>query len=265
MIEQGRTYIVMGLLNPDSIAYYIGETIERMGGKVVYTMLNERMKKIFLDRSKTIDPAKRDALDIRFCDVTIDEEVEALFSEFDEVAGVVHSIAYGNPKTCLGDEFHTDAYDDLKSGFHISAVSLATVARYAQPKMADGGALCALTFDGTHAYPYYNWMGVNKAALEAVVRGLARRHGKDFLRVNCVSAGPLETKAAGAIPGFSELSSTWESCSPLKWDPEADKQAVADAVVYLVGQYSKKITGQILYVDGGCSIVGGQMQSFERA
>jgi len=264
MIEPGKQYLVMGLLNTDSIAYFIGESIRGFGGKVIYTMLNERMKKIFLDRSKDISAEQRELLDIRYCDVTVDAEVKALFEDVGEVAGVVHSIAYGNPKTCLGAEFHTDAYEDLKSGFHISAVSLATVTRYAVPRMPQGGAVVGLTFDSIHAYPYYNWMGVNKAALEAVCRGLARRHGKDLVRVNTVSAGPVETKAAGAIHGFDQLAHTWQLRSPLPWDGAADKQAVADAALFLIGPYSKKITGQTLHVDGGVSIAGGDLQEHEK-
>ncbi len=264
MIEAGKTYLVMGLLNPESIAYSIGESIRRAGGRVIYTMMSERMKRIFLDRSKDLTEEQRQVLDIRYCDVTKEEEVAALFAEFDEIAGVVHSIAYCNPKTCLTDEFHTDAYDDLKNGFHISAISLATVTRHAQPKMKEGGAVVALTFDSSHAYPFYNWMGVNKAALEAVVRGLARRHGSDLVRVNAVSSGPLDTTAAGAIGGFGELTSTWQHRSPLPWDNDADKQSVADAVMFLVGPYSRKITGQTLHVDGGVSITGGDLLPHER-
>ena len=169
-----------------------------------------------------------------------------------------------NPKTCLGEDYHTDAFDHLKLGFHISAVSLATVTKYAQQHMPQGGGVVALTFDTKHQYAYYNWMSVNKAALEAVSRGLARCHGKDLVRINTVSAGPVETKAAGAIPGFNELAETWQATSPLPWDMIEDKKEVANAVVFLMGCYSKKITGQILHVDGGSNIIGGMMLENER-
>ncbi len=264
MIEKDATYVVMGLLDQDSIAYAIGKTIESFGGKVIFTVQNERMKRIFIDRSKKLSQEEKDQLNIEFCDITIDEEVKALFDKIGPIKGVVHSIAFVNPKTCLGEEFHTDAYDDLKMGFHISAISLATVARYAQPHIQGGGGLVALTFASEVAFPYYNWMSVNKAALEAVVRGLARRHGKDLLRVNAISAGPLATKAAGAIPGFNELATTWSKSSPLPWGSDDDKQAVADAAVYCLGNRSSKITGQVLYVDGGASITGGELLPFER-
>ncbi len=266
MIESGKTFVVMGLLDADSIAYAIGKLLESFGGKVIYTVQNERMKKIFFDRSKKLEADEKASLDIRFCDITKDEEVEALFQGIEgSVAGVVHSIAYSNPKTSLGEEFHTDAYEDLTNGFRISAVSLATVARYAQPKMTEGGGIVALTFSSQLAFAFYNWMGVNKAALEAVVRGLARRHGKEGIRVNAVSAGPVFTIAAKHIPGFEELGSTWAKSSPLNWDPMTAQGEVAGAAAFLLGPYSKQITGQTIHVDGGASAVGGELMDYERA
>ncbi len=265
MVESGKTYVVMGLLDQDSIAYYIGRTIEAQGGRVVFTVQNERMKKLFIDsRRSRMTEEEKAALNIRYCDITVEEEVAALFSELKDVRGVVHSIAFANPQTCLGEEFHTSAVEDIKLAHHISCISLATVARYAQPAMAAGGSLVALTFDTRHVFPFYNWMGVQKAALEALVRGLARRHGRDLVRINAVSAGPLATMAATKIPGFGEMANVWNRSSPLPWDPFADKQEVANAVTYLLGPYSKKITGQVLFVDGGASVVGGELMPFER-
>ena len=208
---------------------------------------------------------EKQRMNILFCDVTREEEVQRLFEQTGPLSGVVHSIAYGNPKTCLGEEFHTQAHDDILLSYKISCMSLATVTRYAQPMMAQGGSVVTLTFDSSVAYSYYNWMGVHKAALEALVRALARRHGQDLLRVNAVSAGPLSTKAATHIPGFGELSHSWQQISPLPWDESADKEEVANLVAFLLGPYSKKITGQTIYVDGGASAVGGRMMPHERA
>lgn len=264
MIERDAVYVVMGLLDADSIAYAIGREIEHWGGRVIYTVQNERLKKLFFDRSDKLSEQEKQSLRFEFCDVTVDEQVKALFDRVGSIAGVVHSIAFANPKTCLGAEFHTAAYDDLKTAFHISCVSLATVVRYAQPHMINGGSVVALTFESRLAFPYYNWMGVNKAALEAVVRALARRHGRDAIRINAISSGPLTTKAAKAIPHFAHLARTWRKVSPLPWDIINDKVEVAHLAAFLLGPYSKKITGQVIHVDGGASIVGGDLLPFER-
>lgn len=265
MIETGRTYVVMGLLDPDSLAYTIGKTISGMGGRVVFTMQNEVFKRRFFDSSKKLTDPEKEELDICFCDITVEEEVRDLFTGLGSIAGVVHSIAYANPRTCLGEEFHTDAIDDIKLSHHISCVSLATVARHAVPHMRAGGSIVALSFDSSHVYALYNWMGVQKAALEALVRALARRHGRDLVRFNAVSAGPLWTKAASKIPGFGQLTKLWNTSSPLPWNTRSDKQAVANAVVFLLGPQADKITGQTLVVDGGASIVGGSLLDHEKS
>ncbi len=264
MIEKGKKYIVMGLLDSESIAYACGKSIEQWGGEVLYTVQNERMKKIFFDRSKTMSDEDKARIKLGYCDVTVEDEVKAFFDTTGPIAGVVHSIAFANPKTCLGAEFHTSAIDDLKQAFHISCVSLATVTRYAAPLMKGGGGIVALTFESRLAFPYYNWMGVNKAALEATVRALARRHGRDLIRVNAVSAGPVLTKASSSIPHFAHIARTWKKSSPLPWDVHGEKEEVANAATFLLGPYSKKITGQVIHVDGGASIVGGDILPSER-
>ena len=265
MLNNERPYVVMGLLDYDSIAYAVGERIAALGGRVIYTALNERMSRIFLERSAREAVRARDDMDVRYCDVTVDAEIAALFAGTGPVAGVVHSIAYANPKTCLGEELHTDAVEDILLSYKISAVSFARVVRHAVPQMPGGGAAVALTFDTSRVYPYYNWMGVHKAALEATTRALARRHGRDLVRVNAVSAGPLASMAASKIPGFGKLDTIWGASSPLPWDTVADKQEVANAVAFLLGPLSRKITGQTLTVDGGASIVAGELQPFEKA
>ncbi|MAS98621.1 MAG: enoyl-[acyl-carrier-protein] reductase FabI [Kiritimatiellaceae bacterium] len=266
MIAKDSTYVVMGILNTDSIAYSTGRLIEALGGKVIWTAQNERMKKIFFDRGcKDLSDEVKASMDFRYCDVTEKEEVEALFAATGAIDGVLHSIAYANPKTCLGGEaLYTDATEDVLQGFHISAASLATVANFAVPQMKKGGSIVTLSFEGQRPFPYYNWMGVNKAALEAVVRALARNYGKDRVRVNAVSAGPLTTKAASSIPYFEHLSKTWDQISPLPWDTVKDKEEVAGAVVFLLGQFAKKITGQTLFVDGGANFIGGTLMDFEK-
>ncbi|HKL22402.1 MAG TPA: SDR family oxidoreductase [Tichowtungia sp.] len=265
MIKKGGTYVVMGLLNTDSIAYATGKMIEDLGGNVIYTVQNERLKKIFFDRGCTDLPQEiKDQMDIRYCDVTVENEVRNLFAGIGPIDGVVHSIAFANPKTCLGDKIYTNAFEDIKQGFHISCVSLATVTEFAQEHMAKGGSVVTLSFASQLAFPYYNWMGINKAALEALVRALAREYGREHVRVNAISAGPLTTKAAKSIPHFAHLARTWKKISPMPWDTINDKKEVANAAVFLLGEYSSKITGQTLYVDGGASSVGGELLKHEK-
>ena len=114
MIKKDGVYVVMGLLDPDSIAFAVGQGIAAMGGKVIYTAQNERMKGIFFDRSKKLGAEDKAGLHFEYCDVTIEEQVKALFEKIGPIDGVVHSIGYANPKTALGQEVHTDAIDDLK-------------------------------------------------------------------------------------------------------------------------------------------------------
>jgi enoyl ACP reductase len=263
MIETSKTYLVMGLLDPDSLAYSIGTSIQAMGGKVIYTVQNAVFKKRFLDRAASMTEEASAAIDFRFCEITNDDQVRELFAELGPLAGIVHSIAFANPKTCLGEEFHTEAVEDIMLSHHISCISLATILRHSKENLAAGGSVVTMSFDTKHVYPFYNWMGVEKAALEALVRALARRHGRDSIRVNAVSAGPLWTKAATKIPGFGNMTKIWNAISPLPWDTRKDKQAVADAVMFLLGPYSKKITGQVLTVDGGASIMAGTLLPFE--
>lgn len=261
--KNGDTVVVMGLLDRHSLAWTIGQTLGREGFRVIYTIQSEVLKKRYMDSDKTLSRSEIEQLEILFCDATKEDEVKAVFEKCGPVAGVVHSIAYANPATCLGAEFHAGVIEDILKSFHASSVSLATVAKYAAPQMKKGGSIVTLTFDSSRAFPLYNWMGVNKAALEALVRALARRHGKDGIRVNAVSAGPVLTTASSRIPDFNRLVDLWKKTSPMKWDPETGKTAVAATVAFLLGEKSRMITGQTIYVDGGASVIGGELLDFE--
>jgi len=259
-----KTIVVMGLLDRHSLAWKTGRTIESSGYRVIYTIQSEILKKRYLDTDKTLSASDIARMEILFCDVTREEEVKSVFDKCGTIDGVVHSVAYANPSTCLGPEFHAGVTEDILKSFHASSLSLATVAKYAAPQMKNGGSIVTMTFDSSRAYPLYNWMGVNKAALEAVVRALARRHGREKIRVNAVSAGPVKTTASSRIPDFDRLIDWWKSSAPLEWDPETSGESVAETVLFLLEERSRLITGQTIYVDGGASAIGGELLDFER-
>lgn len=124
--------------------------------------------------------------------------------------------------------------------------------------MSSGGSIVSMDFGAAVAWPIYDWMGVSKAALEAINRYLARYLGAEGIRVNCVSAGPLRTMAAKSIPGFDELASAWSKKSPLLWDV-SNPEPVARTVAFLLSDWSSAITGEIIHVDGGYHAMGADL------
>ena len=180
---------------------------------------------------------------------------DAVREHVDGLDGVVHSIAYGNPETLLGGKFLEGPWDDVSQAVQVSAYSLKSLATACRPLMPEGGSVVGLTFDATVAWPAYDWMGVAKAALESCSRYLARDLGPDGIRVNLVSAGPLRTLAAKAIPGFEELESMWSDRSPLGWDNK-DYEPTAKAVCALLSDLFPSTTGEIVHVDGGFHAMG---------
>jgi enoyl-[acyl-carrier protein] reductase I len=123
------------------------------------------------------------------------------------------------------------------------------------PLMQNGGSVVGLTFDAQYAWPQYDWMGPAKAALEATSRYMARDLGKQNIRCNLVSAGPLGSMAAKSIPGFSELASVWDNRSPLEWDLN-DPEPAGRGIVALLSDWFPKTTGEIIHVDGGLHAIG---------
>ena len=185
----------------------------------------------------------------------LDRLPELLGEHVDGLDGVVHSIAYGNPETLLGGKFLGGPWDDVAQAVQVSAYSLASLSNACLPMMSSGGSVVGMTFDATVAWPAYDWMGVAKAGLESCSRYLARDLGPKGIRVNLVSAGPLKTLAAKAIPGFEELESMWSDRSPLGWD-EKDQEPTAKAVVALLSDFFPATTGEIVHVDGGYHAMG---------
>jgi enoyl-[acyl-carrier protein] reductase I len=201
-------------------------------------------------------PSEPPVLELDVTDQAHLDGLEAAVREHvDGLDGVVHSIAYGNPETLLGGKFLDGPWEDVAQAVQVSAYSLKALAVATKPLMQSGGSIVGLTFDATTAWPAYDWMGVAKAALESTSRYLARDLGQDGIRCNLVSAGPLKTLAAKAIPGFEELESLWKDRAPLGWD-EGDHDPTARAVCALLSDFFPATTGEIVHVDGGFHAMG---------
>ena len=257
MLLKDRRILVMGLLDTRSFAWAIGTRAAAEGAEVVYTVQNERFRDTLLRRSFRSEGLNVDDYTILPCDVTHDEEIQALFEQIPApLDGLVHSIAYANPKTCLAETIMEAPRQDALFALEVSAASLVFVAAAAREKFTRGGSIVALTFDSEHVYPNYNWMGVCKAALEATARYLARDLGPQGVRVNSLSAGPQKTMAATHIPGFARISDEWPGRSPVGWDLLEGRHTVADSALYLLSDLSKGVTGELLHVDGGFHAVG---------
>jgi enoyl-[acyl-carrier protein] reductase I len=249
----GKRVLVTGVITKDSIAFATAELLQAQGAEVVLTGFGRARR--LTERAAAKLPTPPDVLEL---DVNRAEDypalVEALRAKWGGLDGVVHAVAFA-PEDALGGNFlHTPPASAL-TAFQTSAVSLKELGAALLPLMGRGGAIVGLDFDATVAWPIYDWMGVAKAGLEAVARYLARDLGPHGVRVNLVSAGPLKTVAAGGIPGFERLASAWEQGSPLGWDV-TDPLPVAQTICFLLSDWSRAISGEIVHVDGGFHAMG---------
>ena len=250
----GKRIVVTGVLNRDSIAYAVAQRAQEQGAQIVLTGFG-RARRLTERAARTL----AEPCDVLELDVNRPEDLSALRTELDArwggIDAALHAVAYA-PADALGGRFlHTPAAS-AEEAFRTSAFSLKALAEALLPLYGErGGAIVGLDFDASVAWPVYDWMGVAKAALESVARYLARDLGASGVRVNLVSAGPLETLAAGGIPGFERIAEGWTSGAPLGWDLR-DPGPVADAVCFLLSDHARAITGEILHVDGGYHAIG---------
>jgi enoyl-[acyl-carrier protein] reductase I len=249
----GKRILVTGVVTRSSIAYHVAERAQLLGAEVLLTSFGRARR--LTERAAAHLPTSVEVLEL---DVGRPEDFENLREELSErwgaIDGALHAIAYA-PPDALGGNFLNTPADSAASAFLTSAYSFKALAATLRPLMTGGGALVALDFDATVAWPVYDWMGVAKAALEAAGRYLARDLGPHAIRVNLISAGPLATVAASGIPGFDQLAGAWEERAPLGWDAE-DPRPVADAVCFLLSDLARAITGELLHVDGGFHAMG---------
>ncbi|HEY6933959.1 MAG TPA: enoyl-ACP reductase FabI [Marmoricola sp.] len=253
-ILDGKRILVAGVTMDSSIGFAVARVAQEQGATVVVSNFGRALG--ITRRIVKRLPQEPPVIDL---DVTDEEHLARLPDELaqhvDGLDGVVHSIAFGNPETLLGGKFLGGPWKDVAQAVQVSAYSLMSLTEACLPLMQTGGSVVGLTFDATVAWPAYDWMGVAKAGLESCARYLARDLGPRGVRVNLVSAGPLKTLAAKAIPGFEELEAGWSERAPLGWD-QTDQGPTARAVVALLSDFFPATTGEIVHVDGGYHAMG---------
>ena len=251
MLLEGKKLLVTGVLMDSSIAFHVAKLAQEQGAEVVLTSFG-RTTKITTAIAKRL-PRTPPVIEL---DVTNDDDLAALPDRVREhvphLDGVLHSIGFA-PQGAFN--FMEATWDDVQTAVHVSAFSLAALARGALPLMSQGGSIVGLTFDARFAWPVYDWMGVAKAGLESTSRYLARDLGSRGIRVNLVAAGPLRTMAAKSIPGFERFEEEWGSRAPLGWDVN-DAVPTARACVSLLSDWFPATTGEMVHVDGGFHAMG---------
>jgi len=251
---EGKRGLVIGVANKRSIAWGIAQKAAEAGAQLCLTYQNERLGENVQELAAELnDPL------LLPLDVGSDSQIVMTFDEIRKKWGkldfVVHAVAYA-PRQALEGRFVETSREDFRVAHDISAYSLAAVSQAAQALMTEGGSIITVTYLGSvRVVPGYNVMGVAKAALEASVRYLAADLGPQGIRVNAISAGPIKTLAASAIPGIGSKLKHHRAHTPLQKD--TDQLEVGDAGVFLLSDMGRGVTGQILYVDGGFSIMAG--------
>jgi enoyl-[acyl-carrier protein] reductase I len=251
---EGKTGIVFGVANKRSIAWAIAQAWAKEGAKLAFTYQGERVKENVEELAGAFGS---DTL-IMPCDVTKDEDISRVFAEvgakFGKLNLMLHSVAFA-PKDALEGEFVNTSREAFRIAHDVSAYSLVALSRAAAPLMTEGGSIIGMSYFGAEkVVPHYNVMGVAKASLEASTRYLAYDLGPKKIRVNCISAGPVNTLAARGIAGFSAMLKTYEERSPLKRNLVPEELGATG--VFLASDGAACITGQVIYVDGGYCIMG---------
>ncbi len=245
--------IIFGVANKRSIAWACAQSCSEYGAKMAFTYQGERLKENVEKLTTELDGSI-----VIPCDVTNQEEVENAFQtvkkEYGKLDFIIHSIAFA-PREALEGEFVTTTRDAFLTALEISAYSLTQVSLAALPLMKDGGSIVTMSYYGAKkVVNNYNVMGVAKAALESSTRYLAADLGKHNIRVNAISAGPINTLSARGVKNMGTLLGYVGEKSPLKRNVEA--REVGNTALFLVSDLSSAITGETIYVDCGYNIMG---------
>src|SRR6184192_1803147 len=250
----GKTGVVFGVANKRSIAWAIAKAWGAAGARLIFNYQGERLK----ENVEELVGEFGEKTPFFPCDVSSDAEIASFFEkvkgETERVDLMLHSVAYA-PKEALEGDFVSTTREAFRVAHDVSAYSLVALAREAAPFMTNGGSIVAMTYYGSEkVVPHYNVMGVAKASLEASTRYLAYDLGPKKIRVNCISAGPVNTLAARGISGFMEMLKHYEAHSPLKRNVLPEE--LGSTGTFLASDGAAAITGQTLYVDCGYEIMG---------
>ena len=259
-LMKGNKGIIFGVSNTSGIAYGIAKEIHDAGGEIAFTYANPAMEKRVRPIAESMDSKL-----IMECDVTDEEKLKEVFEEYSKTYGeldfVIHAVAFANRDDLTG-EFINTSKDGWNLAMGVSAYSLVAISRAARPYMKNGGSIFALTYLGSEkVVANYNIMGVAKAALEASMRYLAENLGKENIRVNCISAGPVKTLAASGIGGFNKMLKAAVLKAPMHRNVTLED--IGKTGLYLASDLSTGVTGEVIHVDCGCHAVYGSIEEME--
>lgn len=254
----GKRYLVMGVANKRSLGWAIAEQLQAAGAELAFSYQAERLKG---ELEKLTDGMAGTLL--YQCDVVNENELTSMFESLQQswgsLDGVVHAIAFA-PREALEGRYIDTSRDDWVTALEISAYSLVSVARHAEPLLAEGAGIVTLTYYAAEkVVPKYNVMAIAKSALEASVRYLAYELGPKGVRVNAVSAGPVRTVAARSIPGFMSLLKRFAEVAPL--GRNITHEEVGQLGLFLLSPLASGITGEVVYVDAGFHTMGMELPS----
>ena len=248
----GKKGIVLGVANDHSIAWAIAAILSQAGARLALTYQGDRLLERVTRLASTLDGAL-----VLACDATDDQQIADVFEQvgdaFGDISFLVHSIAYANRED-LSRPFSETGREGFRIALEVSAYSLLPLVRHSAALMPQGGSVVTMTFQASQrVFPGYNVMGTAKAALEHEVRQLAAEFGDRNIRVNAISAGPVETLSARGIEGFTDMKRRHAQTAPLKRNINVEE--VAKAALFLCSDLSSGITGSIIPVDAGYHIM----------
>jgi len=261
MIMKGKKGVILGVANDKSIAYGIAKACSEQGAKIAFTYLNDALKK----RVEPIAAHFGSENLVYPCDVSNPQEIKdlkiALERDLGEIDFIVHSIAFA-PKESLSGRFYNITKEAFDIAMDISVYSLIEIVRELKPLLSSSSSILTLTYYGGEKYiPNYNLMGIAKSALDMTTKYLAEDLGKDGIRVNAISAGPIKTLAASGIGDFRFMLKWNEAHSPLRKNVSIEE--VGNSGMYLLSDLSSAVTGEIHHVDSGFNIMGMPAVEFE--